>query len=127
MNNILRSVDQVFKNEILIGNHDFTEDEYSLMVNHVGTLCDNFDKNHYKFIFATLIEIAKRWKQSDSIEDDEENCGYWEYVFRILFNSDIDQQLCQKYRNVISWLIKQHFFCKKVLGSYLSFPFPFQS
>jgi len=104
MDDIIHNVDRVFKNETLIGNHDFTENEYSSMLDYVGTLYDNFDKNHYKLIFATLIEISKRWKQSDSIEDDEKNCGYWEYVFRILFNSDINQQLCQKYRNVISWL-----------------------
>jgi len=104
MDDIIHNVDQVFKNETLIGNHDFIENEYSSMVDYVGTLYDNFDKNHYKLIFATLIEIAKRWKQKDFIEDNEENCGYWNYAFKILFNSDINQQLCQKYRNVISWL-----------------------
>jgi hypothetical protein len=103
---ILQSVEQVFNEKTLIGNHDFTEDEYSLMVDSVGALCDDFDKSSYKLIFATLVEIAKRWKQSDTTENEEENCGYWEYVFKTLFGSDIDQQLCQKYRNVISWLGK---------------------
>ena len=106
MNIILQCVEQVFNENTLIGNHDFTEDEYSLMVDSVGTLCDDFDNKSYKLIFATLVEIAKRWKQSDTIENDEENCGYWDYVFKTLFGSDIDQQLCQKYRNVISWLGK---------------------
>jgi len=106
MNNILQRIEQVFNEKTLIGNNDFTEDEYSLMVDSVGTLCDNFDENSYKLIFTTLVEIAKRWKQSDTTENDEENSGYWDYVFKILFGSDIDQQLCQKYRNVISWLGK---------------------
>jgi len=104
MNNILHSVEQIFDEKKLVGNHDFTEDEYSLMVDYVGTLYDNFDKNSYKLIFTTLVEIAKRWKQFDTPEYDEENSGYWDYVFKTLFGSDIDQKLCQKYRNVISWL-----------------------
>lgn len=104
MNFILQHVEPVFNENTLIGNHDFTEDEYSLMVDSVGALCDNFDKNSYKLIFATLVEIAKRWKQSDNTKDDEENNGYWDYVFKTLHDSDIDQQLCQKYRYVIGWL-----------------------
>ena len=91
MNNILQRVEQVFNDKKLIGNHDFTEDEYSSMVDYVGTLYDNFDKNSYKLIFTTLVEIAKRWKQSDTTENDEENNGYWDYVFKTLFGSDIDQ------------------------------------
>ncbi len=101
---ILQRVEQVFKEKKLIGNYDFTEDEYSLMVDSVGTLLDNFNKNSYKLIFATLVEIAKRWKQFDIIENDEENSGYWAYVSKVLFGSAIDQKLCQKYRKVISWL-----------------------
>lgn len=104
MKDLLLHVEQVFNEYKLIGNHDFTEDEYSLMVDAVSNLHDNFDKNSYKLIFATLVEIAKRWKQSDSTENDDENRGYWEFVFKTLFGSYIDQQLCQKYRNVISWL-----------------------
>lgn len=106
MNIFLQRVEQVFNEKTLIGNHDFSEDEYTLMVDSVGALCDNFDKNSYKLIFATLVEIAKRWKQTDTIENDEEHCGYWDYVFKTLFGSDMNQQLCQKYRNAISWLGK---------------------
>ncbi|MDD4110385.1 MAG: hypothetical protein PHS54_02400 [Clostridia bacterium] len=106
MNNILQCVEQVFNEKTLIGNHDFTENEYSLMVDSVGALGDKFEKKSYKLIFATLVEIAKRWKQSDTTENDEENRGYWDYVFKTLFGSEIDQLLCQKYRNVISWLGK---------------------
>jgi len=104
MDYILQRVEQVFGENILIGNNDITEDEYSLMVDSVAVLWDNFDKTSYKLIFATLVEIAKRWKQSDNPEIDEENSGYWDYVFNTLYGSDIDQQLCQKYRYVINWL-----------------------
>ena len=107
MNDTLQRVEQVFNEHKLLGNHDFTEDEYSLMMDSVGTLYNSFDKNSYKLIFAALVEIAKRWKQSDTVENDQEDSGYWHYVFKTLFGSDtIDQQLCQKYRNVISWLGK---------------------
>ena len=106
MNEIIQTIEQVFKEHKLLGNHDFTEDEYSLMLDYVGKLCDNIDKNYYKLIFATLVEIAKRWKQSDNTENGEEDSGYWDYVFKTLYGSDIDQQLCQKYRNAITWLGK---------------------
>ena len=128
MINIFSSVEQVFSEKILIGNHDFTEDEYSLMVDSVGTLYDNFDKTSYKVIFATLVEIAKRWRHADITENDEENSGYWDHVFKTLFGSDIDQQLCQKYRNVISWLGKncnmpvvtggQHYYATLMMHSF---------
>lgn len=108
MNNILQRVEQVFNETRLIGNNDITEDEYSLMLDSVGKLYDNFEKPAYKLIFATLVEIAKRWKQSETPENDEENSGYWDYVFKTLYGSNIDQQLCQKYRNVISWLGKNY-------------------
>ncbi|HZK69292.1 MAG TPA: hypothetical protein VFC36_06830, partial [Paludibacter sp.] len=108
MNNIIQRVEQVFDEKPLIGNNDITEDEYSLMLDSVGKLCDNFDKNAYKLIFATLVEIAKRWKQSDNLNNDDGNSGYWDYVFRTLYGSYIDQQLCQKYRNVIYWLGENH-------------------
>ena len=105
MNDLLQLIEKVFKEKKLIGNYDFTEDEYSLMIDSLSTLYDNFDKNFYKLIFATLVEIAKRWKQSDTTENDEEHSGYWNFVFKTLFSlSNIDQQLCQKYRNVIYWL-----------------------
>lgn len=105
MDNILTHIEQIFDQEILIGNHDFTENEYSFMIDYVGVLGDNFEKKHYKLIFITLVEIAKRWKQCSVEEEvEEENHGYWDYVFKTLFSSDIDQQRCQQYRKVISWL-----------------------
>ncbi|MBN1183404.1 MAG: hypothetical protein JXB49_14020 [Bacteroidales bacterium] len=45
MNSIIQLIEQVFSEKTLIGNHDFSEDEYSLMVDSVGALCGGFDKN----------------------------------------------------------------------------------
>jgi hypothetical protein len=105
MNDILQNIEKVFNDNKLIGNHDFTEEEYSLMLENVRKLSFGFtEKDSYKLIFATLVEIAKRWRQSDISNIEEENSGYWDYVFKILFSLDIDQQLCQKYRNVIGSL-----------------------
>jgi hypothetical protein len=104
MEDIIQQIENVFAKHKLIGNKDFSEDEYALMVDYVSTLSDNFDKDSYKLIFVTLVLIAKRWRQSDATGKNKEDSGYWEYVFKILFGSDIDQQLCQKYRSVISWL-----------------------
>ena len=104
---VFQQIEKVFDKHKLIGNKDFSEDEYAFMVDYVSMLSDRFDKDSYKLIFVTLVLIAKRWRQqSDNNGNDEEDCGYWEYVFKTLFGSDINQQLCQKYRNVISCLGK---------------------
>lgn len=109
MSEILQQIEKTFSENKLIGNHDFTESEYSLMLDEVRKYRLDFVENFpRKLIFATLVEIAKRWKQHDTIENDEENSGYWDYVFKVLFSSDIDQQLCQKFRDVINSLGKSH-------------------
>jgi len=107
MEDVFQQIEKVFSKHKLIGNKDFSEDEYAFMVDYVSMLSDRFDKDSYKLIFVTLVLIAKRWRQqSDTIGNDEEDCGYWEYVFKTLFGSNINQQLCQKYRNVINCLGK---------------------
>ena len=45
MNDTLQRIGQVFNEHELLGNHDFAEDEYSFMMDSVGTLNNNFDKN----------------------------------------------------------------------------------
>lgn len=108
MKEFIEQIDIVFNENVLIGNHDFTDLEYSLMLENVAELSKNqFEKKSYKLIFATLVEIAKRWRQSSSIDEEEGNSGYWDYVFYVLFGSPfVDQQICQKYREVISSLGK---------------------
>lgn len=109
MKDILQHIEKVFNENKLIGNYDFTEEEYSLMIENVRQFSfGSVESKSYKLIFATLVEIAKRWRQSDVSNIEEENSGYWDYVFKILFSLDIDQQLCQKYRNVIVSLGESH-------------------
>src|SRR5690606_33983180 len=50
---------------------------------------------------ATLVEIAKRWKQVDAENTEKENPGYWEYVFKVLFDSGFNQTLYQRYTGLI--------------------------
>lgn len=108
MKEFLEHIEKVFKENILIGNHDFTDLDYSIMLESVRKLSFNqIEVKSYKLIFATLVEIAKRWKQSNSAEEDEEDSGYWEYVFYVLFGwSEVDQQICNRYREAISDLGK---------------------
>ncbi len=84
LKDILQQIENVFDEHELIGNHDFSENEYSSMVDSVGLLCykfisdryRGFDEKNHKLIFVTLVEIAKRWKEYDSVEDNEENSGF---------------------------------------------------
>lgn len=108
MKDILELIEKVFNENKLIGNYEFSELEYSIMIENVRkSSFNNIEKQSYKLIFATLVEIAKRWRQSNSIEEEEENSGYWDYVFYVIFGlSFADQQICHKYRDVISSLGK---------------------
>lgn len=106
MDNISLHIEQVFNDyeNKLIGNIDFTEDEYSLMVDSVAALCgDSFDRNTYKLIFATLVEIAKRWKDSDIVDESDENHGFWNFIFKTLTGKEeSNQKLYSAFIGVIS-------------------------
>jgi len=105
MNTLLLKAEEVFNGQKLIGYQDFSEDEYSLMVDYAGGLTDNIDKKYYKLVFVTLVEITKRWKQADTPEHEKDNCSYWSYVFKNLFASaDIKQQIRKQYWNIIDSL-----------------------
>ena len=59
----------------------------------VGLLCNSdlyygnvFDDKHDKLIFTTLVEISKRWKDSDNEDDTEENSRFWDYISKHLIN-----------------------------------------
>jgi hypothetical protein len=114
---IFQQIENVFAKHKLIGNKDFSEDEYSLMVDSVGVMCSKFisdkhyqfDKMDYKLIFVTLVEIVKRWKEYDFFEDNEENSGFWLYVFKILSGKDeFDQRLYSEFTYVISQMELQN-------------------
>ena len=106
MDNIFQHIEQVFNDyrNKLIGDFDFTEDEYSLMVDSVATLCgDSFDRNSYKLIFATLVEIAKRWKDSDIVDESDENLGFWNFIFKTLTGTEeFNKKLYSAFIGVIS-------------------------
>ena len=81
---LLQKIDRIFAENKLLGNYDFTEDEYSALLENVGLLCSSllsygnvFEENYHKLIFATLVEIAKRWKDFDNKDDTEENSRFW--------------------------------------------------
>jgi hypothetical protein len=109
---IFQQIENVFANYKLIGNKDFSEDEYAYMVDYVSRLSDHFDhfdKNSYKIIFATLVEIAKRWKDSDKLEDNEENSGFWNFIFKTLTGKDeYNQKLYSAFIGVISEMDTQN-------------------
>lgn len=103
MNEIIQKIEQVFNENLLIGNYDFTEDEYSLMVDYVNKLGDNFDLNVYNTIFATLVEISKRWKDSDIVDESDENPGFWNFIFKTLTGTEeFNPKLYSAFIGVIS-------------------------
>ena len=113
---LLQKIDRIFAENKLLGNYDFTEDEYSALLENVGLLCSSllsygnvFEENYHKLIFATLVEIAKRWKDFDNKDDTEENSRFWDYISKHLINEDyINQKLYQAFTDVISQLGRKH-------------------
>ncbi len=87
MDELLQKINKIFIEHKLLGNFDFTEDEYSELLENVGLLCNSlfimvtYLTKHHKLIFTTLVEIAKRWKDSDNEDDAEENSRFWDYVY----------------------------------------------
>ncbi len=115
--NIFQQIESVFAKHRLIGNKNFSEDDYSLMVDFVSIICSKFlsdkhyrfDKMDYKLIFVTLVEIVKRWKEYDSVEDNEEKCGLWLHIFKTISGKDgFDQKLYSEFTNVISQMGSQN-------------------
>jgi len=116
-NDILRYIEQIFTEHKLLGNYDFTEEDYSLMVDYVSDLCNqftsgyrNFDENSYKLIFATLVEITKRWQETPNIiEECEENSGFWDFIFKILIGKKgYNQKLYGAFTSIISQMDAQN-------------------
>ena len=116
MAELLQKINRIFIEHKLLGNYDFTEDEYSELLETVGLLCNSllyygnvFDDKHHKLIFTTLVEISKRWKDSDNEDDTEENSRFWDYISKHLINEDyINQKLYHAFTDVISQLGRKH-------------------
>ena len=99
------------KEHKLIGNQDFTDEEYSVMVDVVGNLCQNnsFQKTDHKLIFLTLVEIAKRWKENENEDNNEENSGFWCFVFKTLTGIDeYNQTLYSQFTGLISEMVRKN-------------------
>ncbi|MDD3960512.1 MAG: hypothetical protein PHT77_01465 [Bacteroidales bacterium] len=115
MDELLQKIDRIFNEHKLLGNYDFTEDEYSILLENVGQLCrdflyhgSEFEAIHHKLIFATLVEIAKRWKDSDNEDDTEDNSRFWDYISKFLVNENIiNQKLYHAFIAVIFQLGRQ--------------------
>ena len=113
---LLQRINRIFDEHKLIGNFDVTEDEYSELLENAGLLCNSllyygnvFEDKHHKLIFTTLVEIAKRWKDSDNEDDAEENSRFWDYISKHLVNEDsINPKLYHAFTNVISQLKIDH-------------------
>ncbi len=113
---LLQKINRNFNEHKLLGNFEFTEDEYSELLENVGLLSNSllnygnvFEDKHHKLIFATLVEIAKRWKDSDDEDDAEENSRFWDYISKHLINEEsINQKLYHAFTDVITQLGRQH-------------------
>ena len=113
---LLQKINRIFNEYKMLGNFDFTEDEYSELLENVCLLGNSllnygnvFEDKHHKLIFTTLVEIAKRWKDSDIEDDVEENSRFWDYISKHLINEDnINQKLYHAFTDVILQLGKQH-------------------
>jgi len=112
MDELLQKINRIFIEHKLLGNFDFTEDEYSELLENVSLLCNSliyncnfFEDKYHKLIFVTLIEIAKRWKDSENIDDIEDNSRFWDYVSKYLVNdNNINQKLYHAFIDAISQL-----------------------
>jgi len=106
MNELIQQIDNVFIENKLIGNYDFDDYEYSLMLEYVGELCgsnNSFETKQYNIIFATLVEITKRWKEADTNEENDENSGFWIFIFKTLIGKDeFNQKLYSAFTSIIS-------------------------
>lgn len=116
MDELLQKINRNFIEHKLLGNFDFTEDEYAELLDNVGLLCNSllyygnvFHDKYHKLIFTTLVEISKRWKDSDNHDDVEENSRFWDYISKHLINEDcINPKLYHAFTDVISQLGKRH-------------------
>lgn len=90
-----------FEKYPLIGIADFSEKEYSESIDLISLFCQRdvlrdlrrIDKKYEQLFFATLVEIAKRWKDNDSETDDDDDSAFWPYVYKVLTGDDMPNQI----------------------------------
>lgn len=95
-----------FQNESLIGNVSYSEDEYEELLAYTKYYSRKYAFGGEAFlygddeiIFATLVEIAKRWKN-----DDDSDRGFWNHIFGIILNVDDNPKLWNAYKDLIGAL-----------------------
>ena len=97
-----------YDEKCFIGNVVYTEEEYEQMLEYIssysqpytygiGTYFGGDDKIH----FATLVEIAKRWKSD--MDDNDDESRFWVYVYKTVIgkNDDNTHKLYKAYTEVI--------------------------
>ncbi len=107
---LLQKIERIFNEHKLLGNIDFSEDEYAFLLDEVGRSCknfldfdDKFEETDYKLIFITLVEVAKRWKDPAAYEEDEKSSPFWVYICKHLINQDtFNQKLYHALTKIIS-------------------------
>lgn len=113
LNKINNSFQKICSQGLLLGNTNvlFSDDEYSEMVDALENMCKvliggKFDRRslNYGQIFITLVEIAKRWKNSNSIDENDNDTGYWSFVCKTLLIKD---EYYQKIRNAFTQIISE--------------------
>lgn len=110
MDELIQKIDGIFKDHKLIGNYDFNEEDFSKMLNYVSESSiklinqgNEFEEKYYKLIFATLVEIAKRWKNFDGETESDVDSSFWEHIYRFLLCKDLNKQrLYNAFTGIIS-------------------------
>jgi hypothetical protein len=63
----------------------------------------NFDIKYHNIVFATIVEITKRWRETDTNEDKEENSRFWNFVFKTLMGEEtFNTKLYNAFTNIMS-------------------------
>lgn len=88
-------VNKVLKKEKLIGKYEFSEENYKFMVTLLKYSIAENDLTLLgdKFVFCTLIEICKRWK--NDINGENTDRGFWQFLTQELTDQPKNQKLYQ--------------------------------
>ena len=83
----------IYKKKGIVGEYEFSEQEYSLMVDFLRYSLEEGKINCFgdKFTFSSLIEICKKWKFDENTKDG--NSGFWSHIARVLTDNDNYQRI----------------------------------
>lgn len=96
-------VHDAVNNQRLIGNMQYSDEEFKELLTYTSEHSQTFACGASSYLrgeneihFATLVEIAKRWKS-----DGDSDSGFWLYVFGVILDSGFNQKLYQAYIELI--------------------------